>query len=531
MTLRAVIWAAVSTPEQAEDEKESLPAQRRDLLRACEEHGWQVIDILEVPGFSRRYLDLDEFAEDAVRENIFAGRELRRHLKQRDFDVFVCRDGDRFGRSQSLFSRVAEDILFVQHKFIFALNGGGLISETNGGREWITMQSYRASKHVDDLVRWRNMGMDRRAARGLPTTSQIPMTHLLIRDEKGDAAKLIVNNELRPMFNRVAELIIEGVPWREIEVVLFERYQYGVNGKPWHNRKMQKLIYSPTAWGHSARHYRGADHKWHTTGLWQIEPGHDPPEGVKIWYNTHEPLYTGDLAERLKAELYRRDEIVRGRTTSNQKFWFTGLFICQECGYTLNLHINGSGRIWMRCTSRYRLNHNRETICDMRRMLPEDKARAQISGLLSLAVEGDNMNLILGKASESAQSLEHQIQEVGGEIERLEAQVRQMIRRQAQAGEEVQSLYEKEIAVANEQLKLFRKRRKDLQNSAALPSVADERQAAFDEIKAITLMRLWDKDQTEINQLLHRLLGKRRFIVADGNVVMVNEPPKLRGRD
>jgi DNA invertase Pin-like site-specific DNA recombinase len=122
--LRALLWLAVSTPEQAKDEKQSLTAQNDDCKAACEAHGWTVVDVLLIPGFSRRFLDLYEFARAAAADGHDDGWKLIRHLEAGDFDVFVCRDGDRFGRSQALFSRIAEDILFEQDKWICATHGG-----------------------------------------------------------------------------------------------------------------------------------------------------------------------------------------------------------------------------------------------------------------------------------------------------------------------------------------------------------------------------------------------------------------------
>src|SRR5690349_16627532 len=104
--LRALGWLAVSTAEQAKDEKESIPAQKRDIGEVCKDRGWTLVDMLEVPGFSRNYLTLREFADEALKEGIDAGIKLEAHLQARDFDVFVVRDGDRFGRSQALFAYI-----------------------------------------------------------------------------------------------------------------------------------------------------------------------------------------------------------------------------------------------------------------------------------------------------------------------------------------------------------------------------------------------------------------------------------------
>ncbi|MBK8035345.1 MAG: hypothetical protein IPK17_38735 [Chloroflexi bacterium] len=51
MTKRALIWAAVSTKAQAdEDDKFSLPIQEDDARTLAERSGWRVVDVLRVPG-------------------------------------------------------------------------------------------------------------------------------------------------------------------------------------------------------------------------------------------------------------------------------------------------------------------------------------------------------------------------------------------------------------------------------------------------------------------------------------------------
>ena len=47
-------------------------------------------------------------------------------------------------------------------------------------------------------------------------------------------------------------------------------------------------------------------------GMWVFDPAEPVPEGVKMWRDTHEPMLTGDLAERLKAELRRRSLAIKG---------------------------------------------------------------------------------------------------------------------------------------------------------------------------------------------------------------------------
>ena len=100
MSLRAIIWCAVSTKGQAVEEKDSLPTQEADARAKCDAEGWEVVDVLKVPGHSRNYIDIHECARDMRKNGIDAFDKLIRHWEDRDFDVLVARDGDRFARTQ-----------------------------------------------------------------------------------------------------------------------------------------------------------------------------------------------------------------------------------------------------------------------------------------------------------------------------------------------------------------------------------------------------------------------------------------------
>jgi len=56
-TLRSVIWCAVSSQAQNEPDKVSLPQQEEDGRKLALSQNWRVVDVMRVPGHSRRYID------------------------------------------------------------------------------------------------------------------------------------------------------------------------------------------------------------------------------------------------------------------------------------------------------------------------------------------------------------------------------------------------------------------------------------------------------------------------------------------
>jgi DNA invertase Pin-like site-specific DNA recombinase len=148
--LRAAIWCAVSTHAQHEPEKVSLPEQEEQSRLHAQKNGWQVVDLMKVPGHSRRYIDFHELAADAAEEGIDAFYRLKAHWEAKDFDVLIIRDGDRFARTQALHAYITEQIIKCGAT-IFSL-ADGLIDERNY-RMWIAMSGFKAAGEIDRLVK------------------------------------------------------------------------------------------------------------------------------------------------------------------------------------------------------------------------------------------------------------------------------------------------------------------------------------------------------------------------------------------
>src|SRR5690606_16790380 len=89
----------------------------------------------------------------------------------------------------------------------------------------------------------------------------------------------------------------------------------------------------PIFWGHIARNHCSASSKnGFKYGGWIYDDDVPIPEGSMIFRNTHEPVWNGELGERVKAEIRRRSDTVRGNTDPEKTHRFSGLGICAECG-------------------------------------------------------------------------------------------------------------------------------------------------------------------------------------------------------
>ena len=253
------------------------------------------------------------------------------------FDVLVAYNHSRFGRSSTLHSWVIENTILAGAK-IYLIQGGWI--DADAFRFQIAMGGVTATADIDRLVKARDIAMDAKAKRGLPTTSIVPMSHRLIRDETGKAVKIVLDEQHEQLWQDLATLILEGVSWSRIEVELFNRFGYGNSrGQPYQRCKFYGLINTPTFWGHSARHHRGINGEArYRAGTWLYEPGHPVPDGVLIYYDTHEPAYSGEQAVLIKAEIARRRQVISGRARPGTTYKFSGLIICARCGYRMVKH-------------------------------------------------------------------------------------------------------------------------------------------------------------------------------------------------
>lgn len=102
-SFRFVIFAAVSTKDQAADDRDSIPHQIKRAREIAERRGWvQACDPLIVPGQSRSI----DFLHEAI-EEISAIRELIGLARQGEVDLVIVRDYDRLARTRTLLTQIS----------------------------------------------------------------------------------------------------------------------------------------------------------------------------------------------------------------------------------------------------------------------------------------------------------------------------------------------------------------------------------------------------------------------------------------
>ncbi len=514
MSLRAVIWCAVSSNPQAADDKESLPTQEAQARDLCTRNGWTIVEVLVVSGHSRRYIDIHEVAHAMSRQGITAFTRLIELWETRGFDVLIVRDGDRFARTQTLHAYVTEKTISIGAR-IYSLNDGW-IDERNY-RMWAAMSGYKAASSIDSLVQAHRIAMDSAARRGLPTNWSVVLSHRIIRDERGRRLRIEVDESKRRLFDDLATLLLEGTPWGKVEQLLYQRYAH-VNpktGRRYGMRTMYKAVYNPYFWGHSGRHFDGK------YGNWVFDPNEPPPPGVDVYYNTHQAVWTGELGERLKAELRRRGTL-RGKATPESAYRFTGLLICADCRCTFGVYRHVRARrdgshylAWM-CYTRWS-NSTTRPECRQNRLIRDDQVEQYVNDMLAHLIALGSPDL-LAVTDDRTDNAMKQIQGLRREIAETEAYIGELIIQQGKASTAIQHIYTQKIEEAASRLEILKHNLAVLQRDVESPSVAAARQQAYEDLVEMGLDGFWNQDARRINQMLHRIFGRRRLIVDQGKV-------------
>lgn len=153
----------------------------------------------------------------------------------------------------------------------------------------------------------------------------------------------------------------------------------------------------------------------------------------------------------------------------------------------------------------------------------EKRLIALVNGYLKQMLERNSTDVFREPDSQQTRQ-QSRIETLGREIDALELEARSLIREQARAGTELQALYQEELAQINARLKNMKVTRDNLQvKQAVVQQTTALQDATLDEIAAMSLEAFWQQESRYINQVLHRLMGKKRFLLLDGEIIGVAE--------
>lgn len=497
MSLRAVIWCAVSSIAQANEGKDSLTNQEQQGKDLCKREGWDIVATLIVPGHSRYYIDIHDVARDMAAQGIDAFNRLIALWEQKAFDVLIVRDGDRFARTQTLHSYVVERTISVGAK-IYSFHDGWI--DEYQAPMFIAMSGYKTKMDMTRLIEYKIIGMPRRIAKGLHS-NHTPSTHKTIRDINGKAIKLVLDETQRPYWDDVATLLLQGVGWNDLCRELSSQFGY-----PDYQRDLWTMVHNPYFWGHSALgHFRKG-------GEWAYEWHIEPPASVTVFRDTHEAVYTGELAEKVKAELRRRRSM-KGKRSPTHTHRFSGLIVCDYCHTSAIIATRPPEHRYYKCNAKaYRIE------CPSHTSIREEEVQRYMDLYLQ---EFDKRAT---KPGQTTNSDEDKIERLRKEHDDLEKKMGQLITDKAESPTDgVRAIYSQKILEHSQRIAKLETQIRSLAARIESPEMVYDRRVAYSEIMEMKREVFWTLSSTVINQMLHRILGKRRLRLRDGKIVGTRE--------
>lgn len=510
--LRAVIWAAVSTSEQADDDKASIPDQLERAERFCHDHNLHVVARLIVPGHSRKYLDLYECARDMEARGITAFTQLIELWKTRGFDVLVVRDGSRFARTPSLHARVIEETMQIGAK-IYSFNHGWIEPGKHHG--FLALGGYAIASEMQAIEQRRHDGMYNKARRGMHTGNRPPFGFCY----NADRSAIEFNEEFRPVYNAAATLLLDGVPYYELENHLANLGFVKPNGQPYIRTFFYRLFMNPHIWGHSAWNYAKR------YGVWAFDDSQPVPAGTEVWRDKHQPVFTGDLAERIKAELHRRAAAETHRHPQ-RKYWYSGLIVCDVCKAKLVAsHVRVSAKYWthkpcLRCAYGTSSRAGRARRCPNTRRLYIAHVQQYLHDWLATLIASPELQPHFADDPDSIASAQAHVAELQHNLVDLNKQLETVMGEQlATASPVLARAYRGRLEAISQAIENTERNLAQQRAALAAQEINPARQQAFDTIKDIGLAALWQLPPAHLNTLLDTLLGDWRFRARDGKLV------------
>ena len=177
-TRRVAIWCAVSSPQQARIDKDSLPSQERDGRAWADQNGYVVAAVYKVPGHTRQYVLYTDAAEAMP---IY--KRLIEDAKDGKFSALWCRARDRLGRTDALIATV--EGLLAQHDVeVYSAFMPHSLDDSSDATRIITSAVERGIAQAEGVQREsrRMVGVRKRIADGLHP-NRWPYGYEVIRDE------------------------------------------------------------------------------------------------------------------------------------------------------------------------------------------------------------------------------------------------------------------------------------------------------------------------------------------------------------
>jgi site-specific DNA recombinase len=388
---RALIVAAVSSSQQATEDKASLPEQVAGGEAMCEARGWNVVGRIVIPGHSRNYMWLHEICGDCPEY-----AEMVRVIESGAVDVVVVRDFDRLWRTAALQSQVCA--LCEQH--------GVQIYSINQPREPIAPEKLSQGDDTNLIIHGLSGIVAQMENR---QRSRRRMIGLKARIERGLG---IFGDGVPYGYRRVPDSDVLQVNEREAQWVryLFEGITSG-RGAYTLARELDEMGVPVPAAYYADRMARRTNPGWCITTVFKIlhREFYCGTVSWGKWSNpngAHIPLVSRDMWERAQASIKSR--VAR----SLPKRLLSGLFRCGYCGHAMTFQTARDGYTYVRCAF-YVRSRGRSCQCNAHSYL---RLHSYVLEQVQAAIRDPDVFL-------AARRTEHQIEAVKADLDGIEAEI------------------------------------------------------------------------------------------------------------
>lgn len=497
-----------------------MEQQETDALAFSDARGWDVVDIVRIPGYSRSFYTLAELVEAANRDGEYGPARLQAHIQDRDFDVLWARSTNRFGREQSINAEVIGKIVRECGAMIYSQRDGFI--DARNYRAYIAITGFRDASEVDELVQKRAVGIEGRARRGMPISGNPPLSHRLIRDPAtGKGIRMEVRDDLLPMWRDVAALLFENVSYDRLEYELYTRWGYcDERGQPYKHLRIYRTLMNPIFWGNNVIRHENRGSRY-IYGIWAFDPAVSAPSHVELFWNTHEPVYQDELAKAVQAELRRRTELQSGSESRGGTRRFSGLVICDDCDYRFVYHATRSTRrthYYLRCNNRQRLTplFGRRD-CTNDGYLKEGDVQRWLEKRLLGWLKSDRVSF---QQKPAARSDEAQMKSLREAKARLERRYGGLMIELAEADDDMRADFRRQARATKDELNRAVEQLAALEAHAQRARRQSQDQAnVLREIREMGLLAFWEQDDLVINRMLKRLLDGVKLVASNGKIV------------
>ena len=408
MSFRACIVAAVSTPDQATDDKTSIPSQRKACGEVCQGRGWKVVAEVLIPGHSRDYNWLDEIIGDCPEYG-----QLVRLIRSGQVDVVVCRDYDRLWRTDAL--RAQLTILCREHRVqVFSLNQPvepemvERLDANDAAQMMPIFYGFAAEQENRARVRqWRD-GMRGRLAKGLSNCrAESPYGYRNVDPKK---PLEVCPPEVR-WVQYMYERRLAGRGYANIANELNDRHVPSRTGAKWWDISVKYILRNPIYKGEVRwREYSRKDGQ----GQRRLLQVHTMP-------GQQEPIVSAEIWERVQRinEAHTR-EYNRDKEPAHL---LSGLVRCGVCGDAMvHMHSRTNHYYYVRC-ARYGRTGGRECVGNT---LAVAKVHAFLFDALDVAAQDPDAILAARKSAEQTGEREKQTGAIEAEMRDIDSRLERL---------------------------------------------------------------------------------------------------------